>query len=67
MKIKFIKKDLYIPLINFELLRDKNEYYVNILCELYKNDPYLFNRALKEDTWLISQLYLMRPLYVTLM
>lgn len=47
-KLNLSDKDLYIPLINFELLRDKNEQYANILYELYKNDPYLFIRALKE-------------------
>ncbi len=35
-------------MINFELHRDKNDEYANILYELYKNDPYLFIRALKE-------------------
>ncbi|AEP86741.1 conserved hypothetical protein [Bacillus spizizenii TU-B-10] len=33
-------------MINFELLKDKNEQYANAY-ELYKNDPYLFIRALK--------------------
>lgn len=35
-------------MINFELHRDKNDEYANILYELYKNDPYLFIRSLKE-------------------
>ncbi|TDO07452.1 hypothetical protein DFO69_4013 [Bacillus subtilis] len=39
-KLNLSDKDLYIPLINFELLRDKNEQYANVLYELYKNDPY---------------------------
>lgn len=47
-KLNLSDKDLYIPLINFELLRDKNEQYANVLYEMYKNDPYLFIRALKE-------------------
>ncbi|MCP9298382.1 hypothetical protein [Bacillus halotolerans] len=47
-KLNLSDKDLYIPLINFELLRDKNEQYANVLYELYKKDPYLFIRALKE-------------------
>ncbi|MGK9268670.1 hypothetical protein KXR56_18740 [Bacillus inaquosorum] len=47
-KLNLSDKDLYIPLINFELLRNKNEQYANVLYELYKNDPYLFIRALKE-------------------
>ncbi|MCY9418838.1 hypothetical protein MOF50_19830, partial [Bacillus inaquosorum] len=53
-KLNLSDKDLYIPLINFELLRDKNEQYANILYELYKNDPYLFIRALKEG-YVINQ------------
>lgn len=47
-KLNLSDKELYIPLINFELLRDKNEQYANVLYELYKDDPYLFIRALKE-------------------
>ncbi|MCY8934422.1 hypothetical protein MOE21_17730 [Bacillus atrophaeus] len=47
-KLNLSDKDLYIPLINFDLLRDKHEKYANILYELYKKDPYLFIRALKE-------------------
>ncbi|ARV44091.1 hypothetical protein BCV50_03365 [Bacillus subtilis] len=35
-KLNLSDKDLYIRLINFELLRDKNEQYANILYELYK-------------------------------
>lgn len=30
-KLNLSDKDLYIPLINFELLRDKNEQYANVL------------------------------------
>lgn len=33
-KLNLSDKDLYIPLINFELLRDKNEQYANILYEI---------------------------------
>ncbi|MED4861451.1 hypothetical protein [Bacillus atrophaeus] len=47
-KLNLSDKDLYIPLINFDLLRDKHEKYANILYELYKKDPYLFIRSLKE-------------------
>ncbi|PRR87367.1 hypothetical protein [Bacillus atrophaeus] len=47
-KLNLSDKDLYIPLINFDLLRDKHEKYANILYELYKSDPYLFIGALKE-------------------
>jgi len=54
MKLNLSEKDIYIPLINFELLRDKNEHYANVFYELYKNDSYLFIRALKEGN-LVNQ------------
>ncbi|MEC1943212.1 hypothetical protein [Bacillus velezensis] len=43
-----ISEKLYISLINFNLLRDKHEGFGNRLYELYKTDPYLYIRALKE-------------------
>ncbi|ADP32449.1 hypothetical protein [Bacillus atrophaeus] len=53
-KLNLSDKDLYIPLINFELLRDKNEQYANIIYGLYKSDPYLFIKALK-DGYVVNQ------------
>ncbi len=43
-----ISEKLYISLINFNLLRDKHEDFGNRLYELYKTDPYLYIKALKE-------------------
>ncbi|MED3629321.1 hypothetical protein P4478_20590 [Bacillus subtilis] len=43
-----LSEKLYISLINFNLLRDKHEDFCNRLYELYKVDPYLYIKALKE-------------------
>lgn len=40
-KLSISEKGLYITLINFELLRDKNSKFAERLYDLYKADPYL--------------------------
>lgn len=47
-KLNLSDKDLYIPLLISSYLETKTNNMPNVLYELYKNDPYLFIRALKE-------------------
>ncbi|GED03701.1 hypothetical protein BAT02nite_33450 [Bacillus atrophaeus] len=48
---KKINHENSIRLSNFDLLRDKHEEFATRLYTLYKEDPFLYIRALTKVTW----------------